>query len=234
MSAFTSFHEPGFWLVMALLTGIAILAARPFLPQGWRMPLMAGYWTLFPYLAYISGGVSLRLMGVIYQDWLTVFRLGVGLVLALMAILGIAQVAVMRDSRTRPSHATREAATPERWATALAAVGLSGAEELYWCFLRGVIYELMLSLNRPAELPFYWSIWAAALLASPVAVTVQSTGIQRVVKVIILIMTSILFFYSRSFWLCWLLHAFAWVVLVTIPKQTPAYASQEKTHAKQL
>ncbi len=59
----------------------------------------------------------------------------------------------------------------------------------------------------------YWSIWIAALLALPFSLLHQPTAYHRLVKAAILVMTSILFFYTRNFWLCWAVHAIAWLLL---------------------
>ena len=66
MAAFTSFHAPGFWLVIAVLGGVAVAAARPFVPAAWRTLLFAGFWIGLPYLALVAGGVSPGLMGLLY------------------------------------------------------------------------------------------------------------------------------------------------------------------------
>jgi hypothetical protein len=55
--------------------------------------------------------------------------------------------------------------------------------------------------------PIYWSVWGGALLVLPLAVLLQPPGPQRLVKVVILVVTSVLFLYTRNFWLCWLVHA---------------------------
>jgi hypothetical protein len=57
-------------------------------------------------------------------------------------------------------------------------------------------------------------VWGGALLVLPLSLLLQPTGLQRLVKLVILVVTSVLFLYTRNFWLCWLVHA-ALVLLFT-------------------
>ena len=218
MAAFTSFHAPGFWLVIALLGGVAVAAARPFVLAGWRIVLFAGFWIGLPYLALIAGGVSPRLMGLLYVDWITSLRLGVGLALALIAVAAVARLS-LRHTGASPSEAGSTGAP--RWVAPLVIVTLSGAEEFFWCFLRGAVLELMLALQISVQLPLYWSIWIAAVFALPLSLAYRTGGYARLVILAVLVMTSILFFYTRNFWLCWAVHA-AVLLLLDMPEETAA------------
>ena len=201
MAAFTSFHAPGFWLVIAVLGGVAVAAARPFMPAKWRPFLFAGVWIGLPYLAMIAGGVSPRLMGLLYIDWITSLRLGVGLALALIAVAAVARLSLRRGASETGTAGARH------WTAALATIALSGAEEFFWCFLRGAVLETMLTTQVSVQLPLYWSIWIAAILALPLSLADRESGYARLVALAVLVMTSILFFYTRNFWLCWAVHA---------------------------
>lgn len=212
MAAFTSFHSPGFWLVIALLGGVAVSAARPFVPATWRSFLFAGFWIGLPYLALIAGGVSPRLMGLVYIDWLTSLRLGVGLALALIAVAAVARLSLRRSSG-QPLDSSQATVAAAKWGAPIAAIAQSGAEEFFWCFLRGAVLELMLALQISVELPLYWSIWIAAVIALPLSLTNRASSYARLVAVAVLVMTSILFFYTRNFWLCWFVHATVWLLL---------------------
>ena len=214
MAAFTSFHAPGFWLVIALLGIVVVVAARPFVPARWRGLLFAGFWIGLPYLALIAGGVSPRLMGLLYIDWITSLRLGVGLALALIAVAAVARLSLRRTGETGSAGALH-------WTVALATIALSGAEELFWCFLRGAVLELMLALQVSVQLPLYWSIWIAAVFALPLSLAYRTGGYARLVILAVLMMTSILFFYTRNFWLCWAVHA-AVLLLLDMPEETAA------------
>ena len=62
--------------------------------------------------------------------------------------------------------------------------------------------------------PIYLSAWGAALMALPLAVALQPSTPLRLTKVAILAVTTVVFLYTRNFWLCWLIHA-ALAVLFT-------------------
>jgi hypothetical protein len=55
---------------------------------------------------------------------------------------------------------------------------------------------------------------AAAVRRLPLALALQPNRSLRVIKLAALLVTSILFLYTRNFWLCWLVHA-ALVVVFT-------------------
>ncbi len=228
MSTFLSFHEPGFWLVVSLLCTVALLAGRPFAPAAWRTPLAVANWVGIPYLALIAGGVSPRLMGLQFLNWLTVFQLGVGLAVTVLAIALTARLVlagepgeesqVVDDPTCRDDPASRLPAA--RWQQPLASVGLSGAEEFFWCFLRGASLEILLKLGEPLTTPAYWGVWLAALLALPSVLVLQESAGARLSKAAILVVTSVLFFYTRNFWLCWAVHALTWLLLAPVMART--------------
>jgi hypothetical protein len=220
VSAFTGWREPGFWLVLTLLLGAAVLAGRPFLPARWRTPALLAYWILLPYVALIAGAVSPRLMGLVYIDWLTTLRLGLGLAAVLIvAALG----GRLLLQRNLPAGTGDEPAPFASWPALGLAIVLSGGEEFFWCFLRGAVAEVLWIQQAALPLPDYVAIWVAALLALPVAFIVQPSWSRRLVEVAILIATSVLFFYTRNFWLCWFVHATLWLILApAAPTHAPA------------
>jgi hypothetical protein len=218
MDAFLSFHAPGFWLVIAVLAGVVALGVRPYAPAPVRPWVMPAYWGLIPYLALITGGVSPRWLGVASVDWRAGLTLGIGLALALVALAALVRVMLASGAPRTPAAPRDMAAAPvselvTASVTVSVVVGLSGVEEWFWCFLRSAVAESLVILQLPLDLPVYWSIWIAALLALPSALLVQPTAYHRLVKVAILLMTSILFFYTRNFWLCWAVHAITWLLL---------------------
>lgn len=208
MDAFLSFHASGFWLVIALLAGVVILGVRAYLSPAARRWSMIGYWGLLPYLALITGGVSPRLMGVMYVDWRASLTLGVGLALAMVALASVARISLLSGRR-----AAHDAPPSQGWGITASSIGISGIEEWFWCFLRGAVEETFLLMQFSLDVPAYWSIWVAAALASPFSLLHQPTAYHRLVKAAILVMTSILFFYTRNFWLCWAIHAITWLLL---------------------
>lgn len=212
MDTFLSFHAPGFWLVMALLGAVVAVGVRPFLPQqAARMLVLPAYWVLLPYLALISGGVSPRLMGLVYIDWAVSLRIGVGLALALIALaVGMRAVSTLSGA-SAPAMPNTER---RFWRSALFVVGLCGSEEFFWSFLRGASIELLASLQISMDAPAYWAIWIAALLAAPTSLINASGAYHRLIKVTILVMSSIVFLYTNNFWLCWIFHAAVWLLFL--------------------
>jgi hypothetical protein len=186
---------------------------------------MIGYWALLPYLALITGGVSPRLMGVLYIDWRTSLTLGIGLALAMVMLAGVARISLLTGSRT--AHAD---APSQGWGVIVSSIGVSGVEEWFWCFLRGAVEESLVLMQLSLDVPAYWSIWIAALLALPFTLLAQPTAYHRLIKGAILLMTSILFFYTRNFWLCWAVHAITWLLLA---QPTTATTFTGKSQAQQ-
>lgn len=218
MDAFLSFHASGFWLAMALILGVAALGAKSYLPSAAQPFLMPAYWVLTPYLALIAGGASPRLMGLSAIDWALSLRIGVGLALGVLAFALLARAASSRTDEFSEKEDTRPA--PQHWPEILASVGLCGAEEFFWSFLRGTIAELFVTLSVTLDASGYWAVWLAALLAAPIAARTQPTTMHRLVKLTILAMTSVLFFYTYNFWLCWALHALSWMLLLSTQPRT--------------
>ena len=124
--------------------------------------------------------------------------MGAGLLLALVLL------ALVGRLLTSPS---AEPVDDGGWPQRAAWVGLAGAEEWFWCFLRAAMWELLPAWPQVVTLPTYTAVWAAGALALPLTVLLQPNAGLRVIKVAALIVTSILFLYTRNFWLCWLLHA---------------------------
>ena len=83
--------------------------------------------------------------------------------------------------------------------------------------------ESILLSGRALTLPAYWATWGAALLILPDLILQREQTPARLVRVAILVATSVLYIYTRNFWLCWILHAlpalmFAGVPLARIPR----------------
>jgi hypothetical protein len=89
----------------------------------------------------------------------------------------------------------------------------TGALQFHWSFLRGAIWEMILALPEPPATPSYWAVWLAAGLALLQIVLVRPGFLRLVYHATLLTMTSVLFLYSRNFWLCWILHAAGSIIL---------------------
>jgi hypothetical protein len=162
------------------------------------------------------GGLSPRLLGLSNIDWFISLGLGLGLLFVMLLLLMLVRATTSIPTRANPL-ASIEVTT---WFYQLVQ---QGAEEFHWCFLRGALWELIQTAPTPPALPGYWAVWLAALLAAPEALFWSRGTAQRLLTLIVLIGTTVLFFYTHNFWLCWLLHASAWFIVN--PQRTPATAA---------
>ena len=205
MSSFASFSEPGFWLVIAFVAAVVLLIARHYVGAPWRAWLAPAYWFFIPYLALLVGAVSPRLMGLYWIDWRTTFQVGAGLLLVIGMLAVLAWLFVLPRADSSPG---RSGSQRMLW------IGLAGAEEWFWCFLRAALWEIAWAAPQARVAPLYLAVWGAALLALPLVLLLQENGRLRLVKLSILVVTTVVFLFTRNFWLCWLVHA-ALAVLFT-------------------
>ncbi len=160
-------------------------------------------WLFVPGAALLAGAVSPQIMGFAGLDWQVGLTLGLGLLVGLLVLLGLVQLAIRQQPESMPAPATRGAPL-------LYALLHGGARQFHWCFQRGAMLVVLVSLAAlPAsgiETPAYWAMWAAVLIALP-GLFFDPPGAPRLFTGIALVSTAILFFYTRNFWLCWALHA---------------------------
>ncbi len=168
-------HAPGFWLLLSLLATLALSATLKRTPLSWVQWLWLGHWLLIPYFGLLFGGLSPRLMGLAYFDWSVSLSLGAGLIFAVVALLVTVRMTVdlpsphqspteesapiIRSGAEHPLDAHRPA-----WQAVLMLIATAGAEQFHWSFLRNGLWEVLLTLPDPPELPAYWAIWIAALV----------------------------------------------------------------------
>ncbi len=211
-------NAPGFWLLLSLLATLAIGATLKRTPRPWVQWLWLGHWLLIPYFGLLFGGLSPRLMGLAYFDWSVSLSLGVGLIFAVVALVVIVRMTVdlpsphqgrieesapiVRTGAEHPLDGRRPA-----WQAILILVATGGAEQFHWAFLRGGFWEILLSMPEPPELPAYWAIWLAALVVILTSALRRPNVLQWLLLLATLVTTSILFFYTHNFWLCWILHS---------------------------
>ncbi|MFN8466829.1 MAG: hypothetical protein U0X20_14850 [Caldilineaceae bacterium] len=198
MPSFASFSEPGFWLIIAFVAAIVLLVARHYVRAPWRAWLAPAYWLFIPYFALLVGAVSPRLMGLFWIDWRTTFQVGAGLLLVIGLLAVLAWLFVLPRAETGRGAGGSQRAL---W------IGLAGAEEWFWCFLRAALWEIALTAPQTQAAPLYLAVWGAALLALPLVLSLQESGRLRLVKTAILVVTTVVFLFTRNFWLCWLIHA---------------------------
>jgi hypothetical protein len=219
---------PGFWLALDLLVAAAL----------WMLPVRYGRretlarplrWIVLPSMALLAGALSPQALGLAGIDWQAGITLGLGIVLGLLLLLALVRLTV-REPAGDPQEAAGSAAS-------LYALLYGGAQQFHWCFQRGALLALFVSLAAlPAaamRAPVYWATWVAVLIALPGLLFV-APGLPRLYTGIALVATAILFFYTRNFWLCWALHsgilAFAGVAWLR-PELKPA-ATPQRTGVK--
>lgn len=226
-----SFQAPGSWLVFSLVLSLLLLSLKSQLPQSWYERLTAVAWFFIPYLGLLLGGLSPRLMGLSDIDWLVSLGFGAGLILVIILLLILVRATTEGSIHTRQGE-NSQALTglvhyPIQSQTAPLHMLLqqsikNGIEEFHWCFVRAAVWELIQTAPKAPTLPAYWAIWTAAALVAPEACLRQTTAVQRLFSLIVLMATTILFFYTRNFWLCWLLHVAAKFVIKPAQVQSPS------------
>ena len=217
---FQQFSAPMGWLLSDLLLGFAILAFFHLFPTAYRPAICTLRWVLVPYGALLAGGISPRFMGLIGINWLTSFGLGLGLIVALLGLLILVRSTtdfIAIDPETA-GEASPQIGAPSFHNISykpfsLAPLFAAGAEEFHWSFLRGSLWEILQSASHPMDQAAYWAIWLAALLALPAIFRFRKTLLERFFKIILLLLTTVLFIYTQNFWLCWLLHGLVLLLL---------------------
>jgi len=206
---------PGFWLALSLLTLPVALFLGVRISERSRRWLYAARWVLIPYAGLLAGGLSPRLMGLSKIDWATTLSLGMALFFGLTALaFGVRIFIASTEKAEDGGHGVLVSETRAGWATSMILVLMIGAEQFHWTFIRGAIWELLLTWPQPLSGRLaYWAIWIATILTLP-GVWLQPISIPRkLIKSTLLVMTAIVFFYTRNFWLAWLLHVTAWFLL---------------------
>ena len=200
MEQLTSFPpRPGQWLALSFM--LAVLsggAARLFAQDAARIVRLIR-WVLVPYIGLILGVLSPRLMGLSDVDWGLGLRVGVVLLAGMVALLVIIRIGLHTDQ-------TRLPATPLSGRSSGFLLPEGSAREFHWCFLRGAVWELLLSSPPAFQIPQYWALWISAALSLPGIFVHSRHSSERLTTAVILLATTTLFLYTRNFWLCWLLH----------------------------
>jgi hypothetical protein len=204
-------------LILSLIWGV--------IPKGARKWTLLVRFVLLPYIGLLSGALSPHFMGLTGLDWLVGLSLGLGLSFVILLALMLVRVTAVSANPLAPEVGMVSAKTAQVYkvapgnssqlnlATLIYQSCLNGAEEFHWAFLRGTLWEVLLTSPTAIALSIYWAIWGSALLALPELLLNGRNLLERLLKFIILVTTSILFLYTRNFWLCWMLHAFAALIV---------------------
>lgn len=191
-----SWQRPGFWLLLSLVAGTTsawtVAQSHPLRPW-WALIRRV----LLPYIALLLGAVSPRLIGLTGVDWRITLTQGVGLAFLLLLLTGIVRLALGEMLAAPADDAILRERPGLRWLHAFAL-------EFHWCFLRGGLAEILvtgLGVDRPGP-----AVWLALGLALPELLGEERTALGRLMAVTVLVLTSVLFLYTRNFWLCALVH----------------------------
>lgn len=207
--------SPGFWLALSFVSLPLVLIVGARLSMRRQRWLFAARWVLIPYAGLMTGGLSPRLMGLSKINWATTLGLGVALFFGLLLLTIGVRIFVISNSQDGGE--TRQKSldgSRSGWADIGLTVLVTGAEQFHWSFIRGAIWALLLTWPQPFDgSPAYRSLWIATLVTLPEIWLQPLAGSQRLLKSVLLVVTAIVFFYTRNFWLVWLLYAAAWLVL---------------------
>lgn len=198
-------QAPGFWLLLSFLSTALLISLRAYLPVARYRLLWIAHWLLIPYLGLLLGGLSPRLLGLTGIDWPASLGLGLGLMFAVFVLLVLVRATVDLSDPAHPAVGSVAASSAGRRALSDALL-MGGVTEFHWVFLRGALWEIFLSLPEPLALPGYWAMWGAALIASGEILATRPGFVPWLLQTTTLLVTSILFFYTRNFWLCWVMH----------------------------
>lgn len=189
--------QPGFWLLVDCLVGCGLWVFASWVPARWQPLSVATRWAMPAYLALLAGAIAPQQMGLTGINWDTGLRVGLGFVVAILALVGFARLAA-RDAMPVPENEKRPDAI-------VFGMLFRGCEQFHWCFQRAAVLAILLAWPNAGSTISYWALWIAALLALP-GVWQGGGALQRIYGGTALMTTAILFFYTRNFWLCWALH----------------------------
>ncbi len=223
-----SWQMPAFWLLLSFLVAMGLRLSQHMLHPAWRKRLHWLRWLLIPYLGLLTGGISPRLMGLSAIDWQISLSLGLSICFGVLIVLALVRstvasglivtkpvlVRLEEDGFPIPTPAERVRPIGYGQPSALQATlvrGLqAGAEEWQWCFLRSAIGEMIQNGVPLLALSNYWVVWIAGGVAAFEVLVSRPALLQTppalLLKLCQLLSTTVLFFYTRNFWLCWFLH----------------------------
>jgi hypothetical protein len=216
-------QAPTGWLGASLLCGFCLWFIYQQTPSIYRRSLRNTRWLVIPYVGLITGGISPRLMGLTGINWFASFEFGLALVGSVLIVLvivrsvlafSVSSTASAVGSRAGLVHLGHDTERERRSATSFSIAFLNiGAEEFHLAFLRSAFWEVLLTFSVVGVQTGYWAAWAALGFAIPEVLYYQATFAQRLCKCALLVTTTVLFIFTRNFWLSWLLHLLGWMLL---------------------
>ncbi|MCB0045920.1 MAG: hypothetical protein KDD92_10845 [Caldilineaceae bacterium] len=224
-----SLLSPGFWLALSVVTlPLTYVLGRR---VGARLKPWIGVlrWTLIPFAALLSGGLSTRFAGLTKINWAATLNLGV-IIFMLTAAVGIA-IRIMRmtsEEPRMPPPQQESRLSARRWAYGPLSILWLGAEQLHWCFVRGAIWEMLVTWpTGPVESSAYRTLWLSTLLLLPEIWLQPISFQQRLLKASLLLVTAVTFFYTLNFWLCWAISATLWLLIAGPLPAAPGHSNAD-------
>lgn len=199
-----SSYEPLIWVAMSLIFSVAFRFARYRFSAHRKYILDSARWILFPYLGLLLGHLSPRLLGLTEINWLNSLSLGVGLI-CLTAIL-ILLVQTTTDNPVLPNTLAQSTFASTNSSSLAESIVSAGAEQFHWSFLRGAFWETLLRIGYSAATAAYAGVWIGGLIAMAELVLHKRRAMQRLHTLVVLTVTSTLFYFTHNFWLCWIMH----------------------------
>jgi hypothetical protein len=215
LTAQLSLEAPGFWLALSILALPLIYIFGRRAPMRVRPWLAAARWVFIPYAGLLAGGLSPRFLGLSKINWATTLSLGVAMLSGVLLVAGLIRLATRTTDSPPPSGAEdARGVHGAPWSALTLTILWIGAEQFHWSFVRGALWELLYTLPQSSDIvPAYRAMWLATLITLP-EIWLQPSDFSRcLLKSALLIVTAVAFFYTRNFWLCWIIHAGAWLLI---------------------
>ncbi|MEZ4770558.1 MAG: hypothetical protein R2844_19310 [Caldilineales bacterium] len=183
---------------------------------GWLARLV---WLIAPgYAALLLGVVSPRLMGLSQIEIGAGLGQGVILALAALGLLALAVVGYRRGQPAEPAYSSRA----DRVAVSARLALEAGALQWQWSFFRAVLIAGTVQQGLGRGDPVYLGAWLTVALVTLEGMLnpllwrdLRTPGLAgpRLLRAVILVVTTQIYLFSGNFWLGWAFHAAAVVLL---------------------
>jgi len=206
-----SLPTPTNWVAISLVISLIFALIRHRLWPRQQRWIDNTRWILLPYVGLLLGQLSPSLLGLTEIDWFSSLSLGTGFICLIAFLIMLVQSSSTELSQSRYSQIhQRLQRTFRQDATISSLVAESivstGAEQFYWSFLRGALWEALLRAGYSAATAAYSSLWIGGAIAAIELLLHNRHTISRLTGLLTLVVTTILVFYTKNFWLCWILH----------------------------
>lgn len=203
---------PILWIAVSLITSLAVAIIRRKWTASQQYWVDNARWVLIPYIALLSGHLSPRLMGLTEFNWLSSISIGAGFITVVAILLTLVlnngtdllqANQIPHGGQTQPDSSL---GTTQQGKTAAQLIVSGAAQQFHWAFLRSALWETLLRIGFTSPAAVNLGIWVGSLIAALELLLHKRNTVQRLVDLTTLLLTTILFFYTRNLWLCWVLH----------------------------